>query len=63
MQEENQKCIWEERSAKNFMYIPKCIGTPVNIFKLSKRIGKSIVSIMRKCPYCGRETEFIFPGK
>lgn len=58
--QEESVCVWEERNEKKFIYIPKCLGTPVNIMKLSKRTNRTIASIMMKCPYCGRKTEFIF---
>lgn len=58
---EKKACVWVEHNAKNFMYVPSCIGTPVNIFKTSKRTGKSIVSLMQECPFCHNKPEFIFP--
>ncbi len=52
-------CVWDEKeNGKGDIYIPSCLKSSsngVNIWKVSKKKGITILDIFRKCPYCGNK--------
>ena len=59
----DMKCVWTERSPSSEYYYPSCIGTPINIFKTSKKRGLPVTGLFRTCIYCGKKVEFKFCGE
>lgn len=55
-------CKWEERESMSQYYIVGCIDSPVNVFKLSRKRGLSLVNMFTRCPFCGRKVQPIFNG-
>ena len=57
--ERDYVCIWKEKeNGKGDFYIPSCLGLSsngINVWKVAKKKGISIIDIFRSCPYCGNK--------